>query len=80
MAAGWFSKDLVCIKPCGHTDCKATWEDSVQLCRFCKKPIGFGTSFYKDPEGGLHSNGNPRLVHALCLEMEILDAKDEVIK
>ena len=69
MAAGLLSrpgtKHGPCRSRCKHVDCNCSRHDAAAVCRFCKKPIGYGTRFYREARG---------LVHAVCLE----DAKRSV--
>lgn len=52
-----------CPEPCDHIDCKQTREIANSICTLCKKPIGYNTRFYVDPDIEEKS-----YVHALCLE------------
>lgn len=64
-----------CETQCKHTDCEATREMALSVCRLCEKPIGYETQFYSDPmnRGGF--------VHAECLEelSEVMRTRGGVI-
>lgn len=63
------SKYAPCAK-CEHTDCAQGREDIVHPCRFCQKPIGWGSRYYFESEYP-YPSGRPAPVHADCLEDEI---------
>ena len=58
-----------CESECQHRDCAQTRQMATEVCRFCDKPIGFGVSFYDDPEKP--DSNVSGLVHAICLEKAI---------
>jgi hypothetical protein len=51
-----------CESLCNHVECKTTREQAGALCRFCRQPIGYETSFNRDPWDA------KRFTHASCLE------------
>lgn len=57
-----------CVPTCTHKDCAGTRAQSEMLCRFCAEPIGYERAFYREDTG---------LVHAVCLETEILEKGGE---
>ena len=48
-----------CEPQCLHDDCQYTRTLAAVACRFCAKPIGFETKFYKLKD---------ELAHATCVE------------
>lgn len=71
MAAGRFDKPGTKFGPCiddscNHRDCNLTREMVSQVCKYCKKEIGYDTRFYVLPFERDHTRGE--LVHALCHE------------
>lgn len=53
-----------CDKDCKHRDCARNRQDAKEVCRFCRKAIGFGVRYYTDPEAPTPT----ALVHAACLK------------
>lgn len=63
-----------CEKPlCGHEDCRVTRNMAALSCRVCSMAIGYDRRFYSE-DPGPESQGTFRqvLVHAVCLEREVL--------
>lgn len=54
-----------CVK-CEHIDCAAIRVTAGSICRYCEKPIGWETGFYKDDQ----ADGS-EWVHSLCEELAI---------
>ena len=53
-----------CKGGCVHIDCRHTIQDAQTACRFCLKPIGYETPFYRARLDG-------KLAHAVCLELAV---------
>lgn len=63
-----------CKKACSHRDCdESRFIATFCMCRFCGKPIGYETRFYRDPQADAPATpSDRRWVHADCFE----DASD----
>lgn len=53
-----------CKGRCKHRDCRQTVTDAQSACRFCLKPIGYETLYYRARFDGC-------LAHATCLETAV---------
>ena len=60
------SKYGPCRSSCQHKDCAETRRMAAAVCRFCSKPIGYGSPFYREID---------ELSHAQCLEVAIEQGK-----
>jgi hypothetical protein len=58
------NEDVVCQKPCKHTDCAAMREDFIDNgdCVICGKPLVCGQAYCYLPEHGKYAKA-----HFLCL-------------
>ena len=61
-------ENLVCQKPCKHTDCAANRKDFVKHadCVICGKPLLAGQAFY------YHGEGKYDKAHAACAQSQVV--------